>query len=77
MATTVKELPGHKEVATGNNIQEQGGEYYVSNIRPYPNDNLIKDNTYNISDPSNQGIVVKLKTPPGAGTQTAIFKKAS
>ncbi|HEY2116783.1 MAG TPA: hypothetical protein VGJ51_16930 [Candidatus Angelobacter sp.] len=76
--TTVKALPGHQQVATGNNIQTQAGppvQYLVAAINPYPNDNLIVGNTYNISDPTHQGIVVELIHAPGGGTQTATFQQ--
>lgn len=77
MATLIKEVPGFKQVATGDNIQKSGSEYRVSNIAPYPNDDLIMGNTYNISDPSHHGIVVSLKSPPGGGMRTAIFEPQS
>lgn len=77
MATTVKELPGHRQVATGGNIQTMAGppiQYLVANIAPYPNGDLIVGNTYNISDPTHQGIVVALVHAPGGGMQTATFE---
>jgi hypothetical protein len=71
MPTIIKELPGHKQVATGNNIVVV--QYHVSGITPYPNDDLVPQNTYNISDPFHHGIGVELSSPPGGGTRTAIF----
>jgi len=75
MPTTVKELPGHRVVATGNNIQMHGNDYLVPNINPYPNPDLIVGNTYNISDPHNPGIVVELLHAPGGGMHTATFRQ--
>ncbi|KVT68616.1 hypothetical protein WK56_23850 [Burkholderia ubonensis] len=78
MATTVKEVPGFKVVATGNNIQVNAGpptQYLVPGIAPYPNKDLVVGNTYNISDPSHQGIVVELVHAPGGGQQTATFRQ--
>ncbi|KUZ70389.1 hypothetical protein [Burkholderia ubonensis] len=78
MATTVKEVPGFKVVATGNNIQTNGGpptQYLVPGITPYPNSNLVVGNTYNISDPSHHGIVVALVHAPGGGMHTATFQQ--
>lgn len=75
--TTVKELPGHKEVATGANIVTHvvGGvtQYLVGNINPYPNGDLIVGNTYSLTDPTHQSLVVKLLHAPGGGMQTATF----
>lgn len=76
--TTIKKLPGHQQVATGNNIVTVAGtptQYQVSNIAPYPNSELIQGNTYNISDPTHQGIVVELVHPPGGGMLTATFQQ--
>jgi hypothetical protein len=78
MPTTVKELPGHRQVATGGNIQVQVGpptQYLVPGINPYPNSDLVVGNTYNISDPNHQGIVVELVHAPGGGMQTATFRQ--
>jgi hypothetical protein len=79
MTTSVKEVPGFKEVARGHDIQVNGGpptQYLVSHITPYPNDDLIVGNTYNISVPTHApGIVVKLVHAPGAGMRTATFEQ--
>ncbi|HVG34216.1 MAG TPA: hypothetical protein VM911_14090 [Pyrinomonadaceae bacterium] len=79
MPTTVKQVPGFQVVATGNNIVTQAGpptQYLVGNIAPYPNDNLIVGNTYNISDPAHTpGIVVALVHAPGGGMRTATFQQ--
>ncbi|WOB50115.1 hypothetical protein NYR97_01415 [Xanthomonas hydrangeae] len=79
MTTTVKEVPSFNTIATGNNIQVHAGnptQYLVAHIAPYPNDNLIVGNTYNISDPNHAaGIVVELVAPPGGGMQTATFQR--
>ena len=79
MPTTVKEVPGFKVVANGNNIVTQAGpptQYLVANIAPYPNDDLIVGNTYNISDAAHPtGIVVKLVHAPGGGMRTATFQQ--
>lgn len=79
MTTTVKEVPGFNTVATGNNIQVQPGnptQYLVAQITPYPNDDLIVGNTYNISDPNHAaGIVVELVGALGGGMQTATFQQ--
>lgn len=78
MATEIKELPGFRVVATGNNIQVQPGQppqYLVPNIAPYPNNDFIVGNTYKISDPINPGgIVVELVHAPGGGMRTATFQ---
>jgi hypothetical protein len=75
--TTIKEVPGHKQVATGNNIQTQvvGGQtqYLVPAINPYPNPNLVVGNTYSLTDPTHQSLVVALLSAPGGGMQTATF----
>lgn len=76
--TTIKELPGHKQVATGNDINTVVGtptQYLVGNIAPYPNSDLIVGNTYNISDPAHYGIVVALVHAPGGGMRTATFQQ--
>ncbi|KVN58180.1 hypothetical protein [Burkholderia stagnalis] len=78
MTTTIKAVPGFAQVATGGNIQVEAGpptRYLVSNIQPYPNSDLIKGNTYNISDPSIRSIAVQLIHPPGAGMRTATFQQ--
>ena len=78
VATIVKEVPGFQQVATGNNIAIQAGpptQYVVGNIAPYPNSDLVVGNTYNISDPLHQGIVVVLTHPPGGGMRTATFQQ--
>jgi hypothetical protein len=78
MSTIVTQLPGHQQVALGDNIQTQAGhptQYLVAHIAPYPNNNLIVGNTYNISDPGHQGIVVELVHAPGGGMQTATFQQ--
>jgi hypothetical protein len=79
MPTTIKTVPGFHEVATGTNIVTVAGpptQYQVSHIQPYPNDDLIVGNTYNISDPTHHpGIVVELIYPPGGGMQTATFQQ--
>lgn len=75
--TTIKEVPGHKQVATGSNIQTAVNngvtEYQVASINPYPNSDLIVNNTYSLTDPANQSLVVKLLHAPGGGMQTATF----
>ncbi|PPU76997.1 MULTISPECIES: hypothetical protein [Xanthomonas] len=79
MATTVKQVPGFSTVATGSNIQVQAGnptQYLVAQIAPYPNDDLVVGNTYNISDPNHAaGIVVELVVAPGGGMRTATFQQ--
>ncbi|KVC57930.1 hypothetical protein WS63_12230 [Burkholderia stagnalis] len=78
MTTTIKAVPGFAQVATGSDIQVEAGpptRYLVSNIQPYPNSDLIEGNTYNISDPSNHGIVVQLIHPPGGAMRTATFEQ--
>jgi hypothetical protein len=75
--TTVKQLPGHQEVATGANIVTNvvGGitQYLVGSINPYPNNNLIVGNTYSLTDPTHQSLVVALLHAPGGGMKTATF----
>jgi hypothetical protein len=79
MVTTVTEIPGFLQVATGNNIQQQPGnppQYLVSRIAPYPNDDLIVGNTYRLADPAHpRGILVELVHAPGGGMQTATFQQ--
>jgi hypothetical protein len=80
MPTTVKEVPGFQVVANGNNIVTVNGpptQYLVSNINPYPNDDLIVGNTYNISDNGTYpgGLVVELVNAPGGGMMTAVFQQ--
>ena len=78
MVTTVKEVPGFRVVATANNIQTQAGpptQYLVPNIVPYPNNDLIVGNTYNISDPTHTGVIVELSHAPGGDMHTATFKQ--
>ncbi|MCM5618208.1 hypothetical protein, partial [Xanthomonas hortorum] len=64
MPTTVKQIPGFRAIASGNNIVVQAGnptQYFVSHIAPYPNRDLVVGNTYSISDPNYPpGIVVEL-----------------
>ena len=80
--TTIKAVPGHQQVATGNNVQTQpvpGGatQYLVSGIAPYPNNNLQVGNTYSLTDPKHQSLVVELVHAPGGGMQTATFQLQS
>ncbi|WP_219819455.1 hypothetical protein [Xanthomonas bromi] len=76
MPTTVKEVPGFKVIANGDNILVQAGnptQYLVSQIGPYPNSNLIVGNSYDIPDPNHAtGIAVELVHAPGGAMQTAI-----
>jgi len=79
MPTIVTQVPGHQQVAHGDNIQTQIGnptQYLVGHIGPYPNNNLIVGNTYKITDAAHpRGILVELVHPPGGGMQTATFQQ--
>ncbi|APP81139.1 hypothetical protein [Xanthomonas hortorum] len=79
MSTTVKQIPGFRAIASGNNIVVQAGnptQYLVLHIAPYPNRDLVVGNTYSISDPNYPpGILVELVHAPGGGMQTATFQQ--
>jgi len=74
MPTTIKTFPGDEDVATGENIKrDNDNNYLVRGIEPYPNLKLKVDEMYSLTDPNNPLLVLKLKSRPGAGNQTAVF----
>ena len=76
MPTIIKELPGHAQVAAGNNVVTQVvdgvTQYLVGAIQPL-NPNLVVGNSYSLTDPTHQSLVVELLHAPGAGMMTATF----